>query len=230
MHDKEVVLVSGANKGIGLEIVRQLAAKGLTVLAGARDVAKVPTGVTGIQLDVTDDASIARAAQTIRERYGRLDVLVNNAGVALASPIGSTERENLRAMFDVNVFGVVALTQAMLPLLKAASLGRIVMVSSRVGSLQTNAMPGYAHRAMDNLGYPASKAALNMVTLKLAQALEGTRIKVNAACPGYTATDLNGHSGHRSVEQAAREPVRLALLGPDGHTGGFSNEDGVAAW
>jgi NAD(P)-dependent dehydrogenase (short-subunit alcohol dehydrogenase family) len=251
MHDQPVALVTGANKGIGHEIAKELAARGYTVLVGARDVALGETAakqITGdaraIALDVTNAGSVAAAAARIHRELGRLDVLVNNAGISTsvagseATLDGITRRgapslatlDDIRAVFETNVFGVIAVTQAMLPLLREAPAGRIVNVSSRVGSMTTISDPAYPMRGIGGVAYGPSKSALNAVTIAFAQELEGTAIKVNAACPGYTATDINNHSGPRSVAEGAREPVRLALLGPDGPTGTFSNDDGPIPW
>ena len=246
MQDKPVALVTGANKGIGLQIAKDLAAHGFTVLVGSRNLEhgetaakSVGAGARALQLDVTNQASIAAAAERVRSEPGRLDVLVNNAGISHAS--GSFEEavksnrlsvaslDEVRAVFETNVFGVIAVTQAMLPLLREAPAGRIVNVSSSSGSLTMNSDPTNPHRAMFGT-YSSSKTALNAITLAFALELESTRIKVNAACPGFTATDLNNFRGTRTVEQAAREPVRLALLDAKGPTGTFSNEDGARPW
>jgi NAD(P)-dependent dehydrogenase (short-subunit alcohol dehydrogenase family) len=251
-HDdraKPVALVTGANKGIGLQIARDLAAHGFTVLVGSRslqdgETAAKSLGVNAraIKLDVTDQASVTAAAERIRKELGRLDVLVNNAGISHAGKSGRSLQEiaqagrmsvvsldDVRALFETNVFGVIAVTQAMLPLLREAPAGRIVNVSSTGGSLTWNSDPANPHRKMFGT-YSASKTALNAITLAFAADLESTRIKVNAACPGFTATDLNNFQGTRTVQEAAREPVRLALLGPDGPTGTFSDENGPVAW
>jgi NAD(P)-dependent dehydrogenase (short-subunit alcohol dehydrogenase family) len=254
MHDKPVALITGANKGIGHQIAQELAARGFTVLVGARDLARGEAAARAIAvvggdarplaLDVTDGDSIAAAAERIGRELGRLDVLVNNAGIARSRPAGGatladiarsgapsrTALADVRRIFETNVFGVIAVIQAMLPLLREAPAGRIVNVSSRVGSLTTISDPAYAHRGVGGVAYAPSKSALNAVTVAFAQELAETRIKVNAACPGYTATDFNDHSGPRSVVEAAREPVRLALLGPDGPTGSFSNDEGPIPW
>jgi NAD(P)-dependent dehydrogenase (short-subunit alcohol dehydrogenase family) len=250
MHHQLVALVTGANKGIGLQIAKDLAARGLTVLIGSRDLERgeaaaksVGGSSRALQLDVTDHASIAAAAERIRNELGRLDVLVNNAGIAHAGKPGQTFEALLeagrpsiasvaevRAVFDTNVFGVLAVTQALLPLLREAPAGRIVNVSSVVGSLTKQSDPAYPFRSIHSASYIPSKTALNALTVAFAKELETTRIKVNAACPGFTATDLNEFRGTRSVEQGAREPVRLALLDADGPTGTFSDEDGPLPW
>src|SRR5262245_55874910 len=250
MHDKPVALITGANKGIGLQIAKDLAAHGLTVLVGARDLdrgeaaARTILGdARALALDVTDPTSIAAAAERIRNQLGRLDVLVNNAGIAHAGKPGRSLEEivkagrasvasmsDVREVFETNVFGVIAVTQAMLPLLRQAPAGRIVNVSSSVGSLTLSTRPSNPYRSMFGATYSPSKTALNAITLAFAFDLESTHIKVNAACPGFTATDLNNFQGTRTVQQAAHEPVRLALLDANGPTGTFSNEDGSVPW
>jgi NAD(P)-dependent dehydrogenase (short-subunit alcohol dehydrogenase family) len=250
MHEQRVSLVTGANKGIGLQIAKELAARGFTVLVGSRDLRRgeaaantIDGDARALALDVTDTKSIAAAAERIRNELGRLDVLINNAAISHAAKPGVSFEEMLqaglpsvasaaevRAVFETNVFGVIAVTQAMLPLLREAPAARIVNVSSEVGSLTRQRDPSYPYRSIHSVSYSPSKTALNAVTVAFANELETTRIKVNAACPGFTATDLNDFRGTRSVQQGAREPVRLALLGPDGPTGTFSNDDGVIPW
>jgi NAD(P)-dependent dehydrogenase (short-subunit alcohol dehydrogenase family) len=237
MHENKVALVTGANKGIGYAIASALAARGLTVLVGARDAARGEAAAQRIvgdarpcPLDVTRADSIAAAASRIQRDFGRLDVLVNNAGIATFGTASTTRLDDVRAVFETNVFGVIAVTQAMLPLLRAAPAGRIVNVSTRLGSLTAITDPAFPMRGIGGVAYGPSKSALNAVTIAFAQELEGTAIKVNLACPGHTATDLNGHSGPRTASEAAHEPVRLALLGPDGPTGTFSNDAGSIPW
>ena len=251
MPYKPIALVTGANQGIGLQIAKDLGARGFTVLVGSRNLENGQTAAKSVgadaravQLDVTDKASIAAAAERIANEFGRLDVLVNNAAISNTSkrPDQSVEDyakltrpsnvslNEVRAIWETNVFGVLAVTQAMLPLLREAPAARIVNVSSGVGSLTRNADPAYPYRAIFGPGYAASKTALNAMTLAMALELESTGIKVNAACPGYTKTNLNNYSGTQTVEEGAREPVRLALLGADGPTGTFSNNDGPLPW
>ena len=248
MHDLPVALVTGATRGIGEQIAKDLAARGFTVLVGARDLTageRTATDIPGaraIALDVTRASSIAAAASTIREELGRLDVLVNNAGIASGHGVATVDAiktggapstaplDEVRAVFETNVFGVIAVTQAMLPLLRAAPAGRIVNVSSGAGSLARITAPAYAAYWVGGIAYGPSKTALNAVTVAFALELAGTRVKVNSVCPGYTATDFNGRTGPRSVAEAAREPVRLAMLGDDGPTGTFSNDAGPLPW
>ena len=251
MQDKPVALVTGANQGIGLQIAKDLAAHGFTVLVGSRNfengktaAKSVAADARALQLDVTDQASIAAAAERVRSEFGRLDVLVNNAAISNTGRMpGETVEEyakstrpsvvsldDVRAVWETNVFGVLAVTQAMLPLLREAPAARIVNVSSGVGSLTRNSDPAYPYRSIFGPVYPASKTALNAMTLAMALELESTGIKVNAACPGFTKTNLNNYAGTQTVEEGAREPVRLALLGPDGPTGTFSNAAGPLPW
>lgn len=243
-HAQPVALITGANQGIGLQIAKDLAAHGLTVLVGSRDFARgqeaaktIEGDARAIQLDVTDQASIAAAAERIRKELGRLDVLVNNAAIShtrwqpgktieeyatLTRP-SNVSLDEVRAVWETNVFGALAVYQAMLPLLREASQARIVNVSSGAGSLTMNSDPANAHRSIFGPVYPASKTALNAITLAMAIELESTGIKVNAAAPGFTKTNLNNYQGVESVEEGAREAVRLALLGPDGPTGILSH-------
>src|ERR1700680_5150541 len=240
MHDKPVALVTGANQGIGLQITKDLVAHGFTVLVGSRNLECGQTAANSVgpdaralQLDVTDQASIAAAAERIRKELGRLDVLVNNAAISntIKQPGQSVEEyakttrpsnvslDEMRAVWDTNVFGVLAVYQAMLPLLRQAPAARIVNVSSGVGSLTTNSDPAFPYRAIFGPVYPASKTALNALTIAMAIELEPEGIKVNAVSPGFTKTNLNGYAGTETVEEGAREAVRVALLGADGPTG-----------
>lgn len=250
MTEQRIALVTGANQGIGLQIAKDLTAKGITVLVGSRSFAngetaarEVGANAHAIQLDVTDAASIAAAADRIGKEYGRLDILMNNAGISkVGEPQGSFEEivkasristaplDDIRTVYETNVFGVIAVTQAMLPLLRKSKAARIVIVSSGVGSLARTLGPGGEHlRALYGM-YSASKTALNAVMVGLSLDLAPEGIKVNAACPGYTKTALNNFMGTRTVEEGAREPVRLALLNDDGPTGSYSNDEGPLPW
>ena len=247
MPDKRIALVTGANQGIGLQIAKDLVAQGLTVLVGSRNLERgeaaareVGAGAHALQLDVTDAASVAAAAERIRRDFGRLDILIQNAAISNTGKGEATSVEDyarttrpsnvsldeMRAVWDTNVFGVLAVYQAMLPLLRAAPGARIVNVSSGVGSLTINSDKAFHYRAIFGPVYPASKTALNALTLAMAIELEAEGIPVNAVSPGYTRTALNGFSGTETVEEGAREAVRVALLGPDGPTGGFTRWDG----
>jgi NAD(P)-dependent dehydrogenase (short-subunit alcohol dehydrogenase family) len=226
----DIVLVTGANKGIGFHTARLLGARGCTVLVGARDEQRGSEAEAAlredrvdarfVRLDVTDEKSIRLAAEWIDGQFGRLDVLVNNAGITGSGAKPSeTSLEAMRTVYETNVFGVVATTNAMLPLLRRATAARIVNVSSEVGSLTSMSVPDGLLWQLDAVPYPSSKAALNMVTVQYAKELRDTPIKVNAANPGYCATDLNGHGGYRTAEQGAEISVHLATLPPDGPTG-----------
>lgn len=241
MADKRIALVTGANQGIGLQIVTDLAASGLTVLLGSRNSERgraaaqaLSADVHPVQIDVTDQASIDAAVAWVDQKFGRLDILINNAAIARAdSPEETMEQyiqrsrasvialDEVRAIWETNVFGVLAVSQAFLPLLRKSSGARIVNVSSGLGSLTINSTP-HPHRATFNPGYGASKTALNAITVALANDLEGEGIKVNAVTPGFTSTALNNYEGTDTVEQGAAEAVRVALLGSDGPTGTFT--------
>jgi NAD(P)-dependent dehydrogenase (short-subunit alcohol dehydrogenase family) len=235
-----VALVTGANKGIGLAVARQLGERGFSVWLGCRDaergqIAAMNLRSAGIDahvlsLDVTNGASVKAAADRLGQDVGALDALVNNAGISIGSPSRLSEEnvENIRAMFEVNTLGPVLVTQAFLPLLRRSKSARIVMMSSGLGSLSGATDMAGLFWNVGFAGYCASKSALNMLTIKLAKELLAEGIKVNAADPGFTATDLNGHSGHRTVEEAAQIVVDLATLHPMGPTGGFFH-DGHAA-
>jgi len=227
-----IALITGANKGIGFETARLLGGAGATVLVGARDEERGRRAQATLQgegidarfvpLDVTDEASVTAAAKWVDAEFGRLDVLVNNAGIAVADGgylPSQTTMTALRRTFETNVFGIVAVTNAMLPLLGQAPAARIVNVSSGVGSLAWMSMPQGPMRDIVSVPYPASKSAVNMVTVMYAKQLRDTPIKVNAANPGYCATDLNRNTGFRTAAQGAEVVVHLATLPVDGPTG-----------
>ncbi len=185
-----------------------------------------------MQLDVTRLATIEAAVAAIKRDFQRLDVLINNAGIIdpADGPPSAAEVEAVRHTMETNFIGALAVTRAMLPLLREAPAARIVNVSSGLGSLKLNGDPDWEFAPYKLLGYCGSKAAMNMLTVQLAYELRGTAIKVNSADPGYTATDLNGRSGHQTIAEGAAEPVRLALLPPDGPTGGYSSTAGPLPW
>jgi NAD(P)-dependent dehydrogenase (short-subunit alcohol dehydrogenase family) len=239
MSERTIALVTGANKGIGYEIAAGLGALGWSVGVGARDEERRDAAVAklraagadafGVPLDVTDDASVAAAARLVEERAGRLDVLVNNAGVTGGMPQEPTTADLgvIRTAVETNVLGVVRVTNAMLPLLRRSASPRIVNMSSSVGSLTRQTTTGAGPIAV---AYAPSKTFLNAVTVQYARELHDTNILINAACPGYCATDLNGFRGVRTPEQGAAIAIRLATLPDDGPTGGFFEDDGAVPW
>lgn len=251
MDERRISLITGANQGVGLQVAKELAAAGNTVLIGSRNLESgeaaaraIGSDALAIQLDVTDPASITAAAERIRNEFGRLDLLVNNAGISntnkgslslaeygKVSQASNASMDEVRAVWETNVFGVLAVYQAMLPLLRNSSDARIVNVSSGVGSLALNADPNYPYHAHFGPIYPASKAALNAITLAMMVELESTDIKVNLVSPAFTSTNLNGFEGAESIEDGSREVVRVALLGPDGPTGTFTRwENSTIPW
>jgi NAD(P)-dependent dehydrogenase (short-subunit alcohol dehydrogenase family) len=248
IQHKRIALVTGANQGVGLQVAKELVINGVTVLVGSRNLERgqaaameIGQGAVALQLDVTDGASIAAAAERIRKDFGRLDLLVNNAAISNTrkgnlslqeyrkiSRASNASIDEIRAVWETNVFGALAVYQAMLPLLHESSDARIVNVSSGVGSLTMNADPAYPYHASFGPVYPASKAALNAITLAMMVELEPTAIKVNLVSPAFTRTNLNGYEGTESVEDGSREVVRVALLGPDGPTGTFTRWENTA--
>lgn len=236
----EIALVTGANKGIGRHIARRLAASGMTVYLGCRDEARgreaerelrtegsAGLDVRFLQLDVTVQSQVDAAASRIEQEFGRLDVLVNNAGVVVewGIPAAEVTAAQMRAAFEVNVFGTVAVTHACIPLLRRSRAARVVNVSSPLGSLTLLSDPTHPISTRGLLAYSSSKAALNATTILYAHALGAEGIRVNAANPGLVATDLNARSpfarGSRTPEQGAEVPVQLALMGPNGPIGRF---------
>ncbi len=232
----KIALVTGANKGIGFETARLLAEDGHTVLVGARDeqrgrAAAEKINATFVQLDVTDAASISAAVKEIDATWGVLDILVNNAGIGVFDgPPTKSGLDALRQTFETNLFGIVALTNALMPLLRRSPAARIVNVSSDVGSIALTSDPANPLYQLNGVSYPASKAALNMATMQYAKELKDTPIKINAVSPGYCATDLNNNSGYRTAEQGARIAVKMATLGADGPTGTFTDDTGHLPW
>ena len=244
MKNERIALITGANQGVGFQVAKELVANGLTVLVGSRNFERgeaaakeIGEGAIALQLDVTDRASIAAAAERILKEFGRLDLLVNNAAIsntrkqqlglslqeyAKITLASNASLDEVREVWETNVFGVLAVYQAMLPLLRNSSDARIVNVSSGVGSLARNADPTYPYHAYYGVVYPASKTALNAITLAMMVELEATKIKINLVSPDFTKTNLNGYEGIEPLEEGSREVVRIALLGPDAPSGTFT--------
>lgn len=239
MTSSRIALVTGANKGIGLEIARKLAQAGVYVLIGSRDAARGAAAVATLaenglnadplHLDLDAPETISAAAAKVEAQFGRLDILVNNAGIfdfADAAP-GQASIDAVRRVIDVNFIGALAVTQAMLPLLRAAPEARIVNLSSSLGSLAENADPDAPYYAQRYIGYNASKAALNMLTIQLHEELKDTGIRVNSVCPGFVKTDLTGY-GELTPEEGARLPAEYALEATV--SGRFVDPNGLTRW
>lgn len=237
-----IALVTGANKGIGLEIARQLAHDGVAVIIGARNVERGNATVaalavegleaTFVKIDIVEEASIAAAAAMISDKHGRLDILVNNAGIVDWTD-GIPSRASLQAVrrvFETNFFGTLAVTQAMLPLLRKSAAARIVNISSALGSLTMNGDPSSPYYSAQLIGYNASKAALNMLTVELSEEFRNTPHVVNSVSPGYVKTDLTGGNGLLTPQEAAATPVKYALLGDDALSGRFVEAAGGLPW
>jgi NAD(P)-dependent dehydrogenase (short-subunit alcohol dehydrogenase family) len=235
-NDKKVALVTGANRGIGLETARQLGLEGITVVVAARSLASAQETATKlkaegvdafpIQLDVTKKDDRKGAAKTIGEKYGKLDILINNAGVGaedgiFASKTAETTEEELQKVFGTNLFSVVAVTRELLPLLKKSEAGRIVNLSSILGSLTLHADPQSPIAGIKTFAYDASKSALNAFTIHLAAELKGTNIKVNSAHPGWVKTEMGTDQAPMEIPEGAKTSVQLALIGADGPSGRF---------
>lgn len=241
----KVALISGANKGIGLETARQLGKLGVTVVLGARDLARGEAAAEGlraegiearaVKLDVVDAADIAAAAEFVASEFGVLDILVNNAGILTGETLGSDStltvtEEDLRKTFDTNFFAVIAVTNAFLPLLRKSEAGRIVNLSSILGSVTLHATPGSPIYDAKILAYDASKSALNAYTVHLAYSLKDTKIKVNSAHPGWVKTDMGTDAAPMDLADGAKTEVELATLGEDGPTGGFFHMGQALPW
>jgi NAD(P)-dependent dehydrogenase (short-subunit alcohol dehydrogenase family) len=242
MKSKRQALVTGANKGIGLAIAKGLAETGMSVWIGARDRARGQEAVTQLrnegldirllEIDVTDDASVRRATETLTTEIGALDVLVNNAGILkdVTTPPSEIRMEDIKAVYEVNLFGPIRVTQAMLPLLRNAEAARIVMMSSGVGSLTLITDPTSIYSTVNLLDYTSSKVALNAITVSFAKELGPLGIKVNAVEPGHVRTDLNGNTGFLTPEEGAATAIKMALLDAQGPTGGFFGSHGRQPW
>jgi NAD(P)-dependent dehydrogenase (short-subunit alcohol dehydrogenase family) len=244
----KVALITGANKGIGLETARQLGKLGVTILAAARDLAKgeaaaeelrrAGVDAQALQLDVASAADRAAIAKYIEREFGRLDILINNAGVMLdardgawaANQTSTTPEKILRDTFETNFFAVVALTQALLPLIRKSPAGRIVNLSSILASLTLHATPGSPIYDAKTFAYDASKSALNAFTIHLAHELRGTKIKVNSAHPGWVKTEMGGEGAQMELVDGAKTSVQLATLGDDGPSGGYFHMGEALPW
>lgn len=241
MSERTIALVTGANKGIGYEIAAGLGALGWRIGVGARDQQRRDTAVEklraagtdafGVPLDVTDDASVAAAAELIAGHAGGLDVLVNNAAITGGVPQTPTtvDPATVRAVVETNVIGVIRVTNAMLPMLRDSASPRIVNMSSSVGSLALQTTPGIDMGQVP-AAYLASKTFLNALTIQYVKELSDTNILINSGCPGFTATDLNGFQGVRTPQQGAAIAIHLATLPDDGPTGGFFDDAGTVPW
>jgi len=238
--NKKVALITGANKGIGFEVAKILLDKGVSVVIGSRNLEKGKQAakdlrnenVSFVQIDITDEKSIENAKNTISKEYGKLDILINNAGIWLdfGVPMLEVSMEDIEKTFKVNTFGVIATIKHFLPLIKKSDEGRIVNVSSGLGSLTQSADPNYEYYPYKSLAYNTSKSALNALTILFAYELKETNIKINSADPGYCSTDLNGKTGPRTPKQGAKVIVELATLVKSGSTCGFFDENGSIEW
>jgi NAD(P)-dependent dehydrogenase (short-subunit alcohol dehydrogenase family) len=234
-NGKKIALITGANKGLGFEMARQLGQAGVRVVLAARDPQKGEAAAAKLRgegldaqflkLDVTDKRDRAAAFAFLEEKFGRLDILINNAGVS-AEPLGTgkvstTTEDAIHRTFDTNFFAPVALTRALLPLLQKSDAGRIVNMSSILGSQTLQADPASPIYNFKSLSYDASKTALNSFTIHLAHELKDTKIKVNSAHPGWVKTDMGTDAAPMEIPEGAKTGVALALVGDDGPTGGF---------
>ncbi|WP_244217788.1 SDR family oxidoreductase [Paraburkholderia caledonica] len=242
MNTARTILITGANKSIGYETARQLGRLGYRIWLGCRDVARGEAALKSLvaeghdvrllTIDVTRDESVRAAAARVRDEDGRLDVLINNAGIPGDPHAAPSQQpmENIRAVYETNVFGPIRVTQSFVPLLKSAGRGTVVMVSSRLGSMGWLSDPANQCYGVNILGYNSSKSALNAVALAFAKELASVGIKVDAVDPGYTATDFNNHSGYRTVKQAAAGIVWLATQNPIVPSGRFYFEQDQIPW
>jgi NAD(P)-dependent dehydrogenase (short-subunit alcohol dehydrogenase family) len=243
-QDKKVALITGANRGIGLETAKQLGEKGITVVVGARKLADAEataaslkaSGIDAypVKLDVTNPKDRAAAAKYVADTFGKLDILINNAGVSSSSGFKNvtieTPDEELQSIFQTNVFSVVALTRELLPLLKKSPAGRIVNLSSILGSLTLHADPTSPIADFKTFAYDASKSALNAFTIHLAHELKGTNIKVNSAHPGWVKTDMGTDAAPMEIPDGAKTSVELALLAAEGPNGRFIHMGQELPW
>jgi NAD(P)-dependent dehydrogenase (short-subunit alcohol dehydrogenase family) len=238
----KIVLITGANKGIGLEVARQLGKQKCTVLIGARDaklgeeaaakLSKEGIDARFVELDVTHRQTIEAARAQIEKEFGRLDILINNAGINAPGdgPPSKVDLDAANRVIQTNFIGALAVAQIMLPLVRKSAGGNIINVTSELGSITGHSDPNWKFAPVKFIAYCASKAAMNMMTVQLAYELRDTKIKVNSVNPGYTATDLNNNQGPQTIEQGAAEIVRVALIGPEGPTGQFLETGGTLPW
>jgi NAD(P)-dependent dehydrogenase (short-subunit alcohol dehydrogenase family) len=242
--EKRIALVTGANKGLGFEMARQLGQAGVTVILAARDPLRGEAAaarlrgegldVQFLRLDVNNDKDRAAASAFLAERFGRLDILINNAGISEdalgGGKVSTTAEDTIRRTFDTNFFAPLALTQALLPLIEKSGAGRIVNMSSILGSQTLHADPNSPIYNFKSLSYDASKTALNSFTIHLAHELKDTKIKVNSAHPGWVKTDMGTDAAPMEIPEGAKTGVDLALLGDDGPTGGFFHLGKTLPW
>ncbi len=244
MSSKKIALITGANKGIGLETARQLGKKDITILLGARDIKKGKTAVEGlakegidarpIAIDVSDPESVKKAAAQVEQDFGRLDILVNNAGIMTDEKNRKVSEQSLatwRETFETNFFGLIATTNAFLPLLRKSEAGRIVNLSSILGSITLHSTPGSpVYESKNYAAYNVSKSAVNAYTVQLAYELKDTKIKVNAAHPGWVKTDMGGEGAMMEIEDGAKTSVALATIGSDGPNGAYMHMGEPLPW
>jgi len=244
MNEKKIALITGANKGIGFETARQLGQQGVKILLGARDrekgeraaeeLRREKIDASAIVLDANNPASIQNAAKEVEQQYGRLDILINNAGIMLDDETKKASEQSLetwRRTFDTNVFGLIATTQAFLPLLRKSPAGRIVNLSSILGSITLHSTPGSPiYESKNYASYNVSKSAVNAYTVQLAYELKDSPIKVNAAHPGWVKTDMGGQGASMELEDGAKTSVTLATLGADGPNGAYIHMGETLPW
>jgi len=244
MNEKKIALITGANKGIGFETARQLGQQGVKILLGARDrekgeraaekLRREKIDASAIVLDANDPVSIQTAAKEVEKEYGHLDILINNAGIMLDDETKKASEQSLetwRRTFDTNVFGLIATTQAFLPLLRKSPAGRIVNLSSILGSITLHSTPGSPiYESKNYASYNVSKSAVNAYTVQLAYELKDSPIKVNAAHPGWVKTDMGGQGASMELEDGAKTSVTLATLGADGPNGAYIHMGETLPW
>ena len=241
----KIALVTGANNGMGFEVVRQLVKKGNKVILGARDEVKGQEAksklkqegieVDFVKLDIDDEASIKNAAQLVGDKYGKLDILINNAGINPEYPLGVFKIEELetslvRSIFETNFFGPFIAIREFLPLLRKSEAGRIVNISSSLGSLNGQTNPENAYYGINTLAYATSKTALNALTVQVAKQIENTNIKINSVCLGWVKTDMGSEYAPKTIEEGVTITIKMATIDENGSNGGYFNEEGEITW